>query len=707
MVTAAPTRIAAGISIVALLAVGAAACTAHKDPNQPSGSYRLVTFDSCADALAGLRTATKASVGPYGLYASGGLNRATGTAVTAPGGAPVPGTAAGSAMAPDKANTGESAQSPQYSGTNVQEQGVDEPDIVKTDGRRIVTLSNGRLNVVDVATRRLVGVVDLLQYNIANDANLLLAGDHALVLGNGYGNLVEPPMAGANGATPNIASTAGGAPQPMPVQGANLVLVDLTTPRVLSYATTDGSIVDARQVGNTARIVVDSAPRLAFPNTSGTDADRLAANRAVIDGSNIDTWAPRLEVTTGGTTVRTEVACNAISRPASSSYSGTNLLTVLTVDASNDAIDDGHPVSIVADGNTVYSNGSSLYVASDESWPMMVPQLAAAGIAAPAQPRTEIYRFDTTTTPPRFTGGGSVPGRLINQYAMSEWDGYLRVAATSSGVVKSQGAAVTTQSGVYVLHPDGGQLRQVGAVEGLGTGEQIYAVRFVGPAGYVVTFRQTDPLYTVDLSDPTAPVVRGELKLSGYSAYLHPVGSTQLIGVGQDATSGGHTTGTQVSLFDVADLSAPARLANYTLNGTYSQAQFDPHAFLYWPQGAGGLVVVPIQNPYALAVPGSSGGAPAQGGGSAPAPANTLTGRTATPAMAPSGALVLRVGANQIVEVGFVTHPGSIDNYYGTPITRSLITTDGAGHTTLWTVSAGGIMATDADTFGRLAWLPW
>jgi hypothetical protein len=708
MVTAAPTRIAAGISIVALLAVGAAACTAHKDPNLPSGSYRLVAFDSCADALAGLRTATKASVGPYGLYTGGGLERATGGAVTSPGSPPAPAAASGSGMASDKANTADGAQSPAYSGTNVQEHGVDEPDIVKTDGRRIVTLSNGRLNVVDVATRRLIGVVDLLQYNIGYAADLLLAGDHALVLGNGYryGGLVETPMAGANSAAPNIASPAGGPPQPMPVQGANLVLVDLATPRVLSSATADGSIVDARQVGDTARIVVASAPRLAFPNTSGTDVERLAANRAAIDASNIDAWAPRLEVTTGGTTVRTQVGCDAISRPASSSYSGTNLLTVLTVDANNDALDDGHPVSIVADGNTVYSNGSSLYVASDESWPMMVPQLAPAGVVSPAQPRTEIYRFDTTTTPPRFTGGGSVPGRLINQYAMSEWDGYLRVAATTTAV-KSAGAAVTTQSGVYVLHPDGGQLRQVGSVEGLGTGEQIYAVRFVGPAGYVVTFRQTDPLYTVDLRDPTAPVVRGELKLSGYSAYLHPVGSTQLIGVGQDATSGGHATGTQVSLFDVTDLSAPARLANYTLHGTYSEAQFDPHAFLYWPQGAGGLVVVPIQNPYGVVVPGSPGGGPAAGGGSTPAPPSRVAGPTATPAMAPSGALVLRVEANQIVEAGFVTHPGSIDNYYGTPITRSLITTDGAGHTTLWTVSAGGIMATDADSFSRLAWLPW
>src|SRR5690606_24107857 len=152
---------------------------------------------------------------------------------------------------------------------------------------------------------------------------------------------------------------------------------------------------------------------------------------------------------------------------------------------------------------------------------------------------TEIYKFDTTTTPPRFVGGGRVPGHLINQYAMSEWDGRLRVAATTEGRDGGQ-----SQSGVYVLAPKDGQLVQVGAVEGLGLGERIYAVRFIGPIGYVVTFRQTDPLYTVDLRDPTAPVVRGALKIPGYSAYLHPVDDTRLIGVGQDATDSGQILGT-------------------------------------------------------------------------------------------------------------------------------------------------------------------
>jgi uncharacterized secreted protein with C-terminal beta-propeller domain len=276
-----------------------------------------------------------------------------------------------------------------------------------------------------------------------------------------------------------------------------------------------------------------------------------------------------------------------------------------------------------------------------------------------------------------------VPGRLINQYAMSEWDGRLRVAATTDAVWDNAGGQTApSQSGVYVLGTQGGQLAQVGAVEGLGLGEQIYAVRFVGPVGYVVTFRQTDPLYTVDLSDPRAPVVRGELKIPGYSAYLHPAGDSRLIGVGQDATDGGQILGTQVSLFDVSNLSAPTRMAKYTLSGAYSEAEVDPHAFLYWPQT--GLLVVPLQSRFVVMDAG---------------PMERSMGPTAT-----AGALVLRVMGDHIDEVGFVSHPNSYG--YDTQIRRSLITTSGGSQTTLWTVSGSGLLATDGDSLQTLAWIP-
>ena len=213
---------------------------------------------------------------------------------------------------------------------------------------------SGRLTVVDAASRRLVGAIDLGESMRGYDADLLLAGDHALVLGN------RPSIGVSWSRTPPATSRS----RATPVAGTSLILVDLTGPRVISRGRADGSIVDARQVGSVARVVVRSYPRLDFPMPQqGTDAERIAANKAIINSSGIDDWLPRLEVTTNGRTDQSRVGCEAVSRPAT--YSGTNLLTVLSFDLAHDALSNGEPVSIVADGDTVYSNGPSLYVASN------------------------------------------------------------------------------------------------------------------------------------------------------------------------------------------------------------------------------------------------------------------------------------------------------------------------------------------------------
>jgi hypothetical protein len=169
---------------------------------------------------------------------------------------------------------------------------------------------------------------------------------------------------------------------------------------------------------------------------------------------------------------------------------------------------------------------------------------------------------------------------------MGEFEGDLRVASTVDDWTGSR----DSESIVTVLRPTDGDLATIGQVTGLGLTEQIYAVRFMGTQAYVVTFRQTDPLYVVDLSDPTNPRVTGELKIPGYSAYLHPVGDGLLLGVGQDADEGGRTLGTQLSLFDVSDPTNPQRLSTLMVGGS-SEAEWDHKAFLFWPED--GTIVIP------------------------------------------------------------------------------------------------------------------
>ena len=658
---------------------------------------RLTSFHSCGEELVALRRAAEASVGPYGL--PGLASSANGTAYqAAAAGAPQAAAGAGNSAAPAAAAPAAAAPAaaapagaaPAYSGTNDYVAGVDEPDLVKTDGRRIVTVANDVLQVIDAASRTMTGRLDL---TAAGDGmayqpvNLLLSGDHALLLTNG-------------GTVPDGAAGSGGF---RPAEGSRLLLVDLAgRPSVLSSYTIDGGLIDARQIGSTVRVVITSQPRLNFPAQPGgtSNALQVAANRAVIGRADLGAWLPRYEETSGAATSTGQIACSAVSRPAT--YSGANLLTVLTFDLSSDALGSGDGVSIVADGNTVYGTDSSLYVAGDERW-LAEAATAGAGVDAPAGDtvntsgsaaigqRTDIYRFDITGAgPPRFTAGGSVPGYLVDQYALSEWQGYLRVATTTgTSWALADGApadAQTSSSAVYVMSTRGPVMRLVGRVAGLGLTERIYSVRFMGPAGYVVTFRQTDPLYTLDLSDPAQPRVRGSVALTGYSAYLHPVSDTRLIGIGRQADAMGHVGGTQVSLFDVSDLAAPTRLATFALAGAISSAEFDPHAFLYWPGSR--VMVVPLQ------LTGPVAGAPMSPGGVAQSPDGQL-----------SGALVLRIDDSSITDMGFITQPdtASTTGYTAySPIERSLIIGQ-----TLWTISTAGAMARDLATLRAQAWVPF
>jgi uncharacterized secreted protein with C-terminal beta-propeller domain len=309
-------------------------------------------------------------------------------------------------------------------------------------------------------------------------------------------------------------------------------------------------------------------------------------------------------------------------------------------------------MAVTADGSTVYGNGNgkSLYVTGSPSKALRSPD------GKLPEARTDVYKFDLSGSgPPRYAASGSVKGSLLNQYSMSEHKGNLRLATTTDRFSRD------SQSSVYVLAQHGERLDQTGRIDGLGKGERIHSVRFIGSAAYVVTFRRTDPLYVLDLADPARPARTGELKITGYSAYLHPVAGGRLLGVGQDAETSGRTTGLQVSLFDVSG--EPRRVDAFTVPGTTSQVEFDPHAFLYWPET--GLTVVPMTRP---------------------------DGRTAE-------ALALKVTGNALTKVGTVRHPGL---YLGNAVTRSLIVGG-----TLWTTSEAGAYATDAATLGGGDWLPF
>lgn len=645
-------KLLAGAAVLAVAGVCVSSAVRDETLTPPPvvdhGPVRLVAFDSCDNALTELRRAMAPYVSAYGLGSPQLFTMETSASDTSAGVA--------QRSVPDARAATPPAQQQEHSTTNVHEQGVDEPDIVKTDGKRVISVADGKLRVIDVASRAVTRTIDLGERRASQ---LLVSGDRALVVTDNPVPFEKPVL------PPDRPSYA-------PHAGTELVLVDLKEFKEIGSLKTDGFYLDARQIGGTARVVVRSQPRMpwVYPDQTTNEAGALRRNKEILQTEPITSWLPRYELTENGAkSSGSLVGCENISHPVV--HSATSMLTVLTFELSG-ALGTGQPVSIMADGDTVYGTDRNLYIADDHR---LVPELPSR---PPVQRpiTTAIHQFDISQAgPPKHVASGDVGGTLLNQYSLSEHDGVLRVATTTGTETRCcwrmptdiapQQQQQPSESFVTTLRREGDQLARVGQVGGLGKGERIYSVRFIGTMGYVVTFRQTDPLYTLDLSDPRQPRVTGELKITGFSAYLHPAGEGKLIGVGQEATEQGRTTGTQVSLFDVRDPASPQRLAQYHLPDSTSEAQFDPHAFLYWPQD--GTLVIPV---------------------------------SAYKTYQEVSSLVLRVDGDQLRESGRIVEPASRN--HGGGQRRTIVIGD-----QLWSISSAGVQVNARNGLAQQAWLPF
>lgn len=552
-------RVSLLAALALLAASGAGATTETAAAPKPA---RLVVFGSCGELLRHVKSQAGRFVGPYGFGALGapGVEKGVPTQSAAP------------------------VQGVDYSATNVQEEGVDEPDLVKTDGETLYSVASGRLNAVDVREKR-PRLLDSLKLQEGLSHELLLHGNRLLVLSRG-GFWIQP-----------LPAMAARIIAPAPAQSV-LAEIDVSNPkalRVVRTLTLDGSYVAARLVGGKARVVTASQlpVKLPFVQPQGSTAQALAEaakrNKAVVSSSRAASWLPSYRVKRPGrpaSKARPLVQCRHVKRPAA--FSGLGMLTVLTIDLAK-GLEPTDSLAVMTDGRIVYASPGSLYVAT-ERWDDRpapdAPTRAQTGVT------TAVHKFDISSPlRTQYRGSGTVPGYLLSQWSLSEHRGVLRVVSTESPAWWGPGRE--SESYLTTLRAQDGGLVQAGRIGGLGKGERVYAVRFVGDVGYVVTFRQVDPLYTVDLADPERPRVLGELKIPGYSAYLHPIGEDLLLGIGQDTDEQGRPLGTQLSVFDVSNLRKPTRLHTAALGQGWSEAESDHHAFLFWPRT--GLVVIPFE----------------------------------------------------------------------------------------------------------------
>ncbi|MEA2023711.1 MAG: beta-propeller domain-containing protein [Actinomycetota bacterium] len=627
--------------------------TAVIDLPHPSASRALMPFDACDDLLDWTIEHALERVGPYGLDGYGAYPVFAEFADVAGELAPAGGRTSASQ------STNASVAKDGVIGTNLQETGIDEPDLVKTDGRRIVAVSGSTLYVLGIDGDRLTleGSIDLGFWT----QDLFLDGDRVIAIANGGYDAIpfREDVVGADGVSAPAYTSV--------LTVAEIDISDLEDPELTRTLRIDGRYVSSRMVDGAVRLIVSSGPTgfaWAYPEGGGLRSERDAEekNREIIENSEVENWLPYFIVTDHegrDETVDegTLLACDRTHRPEE--FSGFTTLSLVTLDPDTLGIADS--TGVFADGDIVYSSGDATYVATTR-WedPILFERNER-----PHSVKTRIHRFSLSPTGADYQASGTVPGYMLSQWSMSEHDGYLRVASTDS---PQWWDGPESESMVTVLDTEGDELRTVGSVDGLGRGERIYSVRFFDDRGYVVTFRQVDPLYVIDLSDPEDPTVEGELKIPGYSAYLHPISVDHLLGVGQDADLDGRTLGLQASLFDVSDAIDPERTDRFTMKDAHSELEWDHHAFLHDPSS--GLTVFPYER---------------------------WDDRKDGPP--PTGALVLTVTEDGIRKAGVISHDRRGSDWW-MPIRRTLLI-DG----NLVTVSEGGVMVSNPDTLDTLDWV--
>jgi len=660
----------------------------------------LVAYGNCSNLLSDVKAEALKEVGPYGLTPQPDEVPAGGPAFAPVAGAAASSPAASPSGTGDTASGGEAAPSvpqasdgttstPAYSGTNDQEAGVDEPDITKTDGRLLLVVRHAPvgLEVADVSTSTPVldGFIALPE--VGDAPQLFLTDGYAVVIGQG-----EWEPSGA----PDMGGT-------LDTEVEVVSLADPKHPSVVRSFDLQGTEQGARLISGRILVVLQGQPDLSFVSPSGPSPAQMATatsrNQALVEHSSLTAWLPSVTSSPSGTTRTAE--CAAALHPTVPSGLGT--VSVVSLDPGSDQ--PGNEVTVVGNASTVYASTEALYVATSP-WAEQVEMTPGPEVPASGGITTDIHAFDLSDpATPRYLGSGVVAGTLIGQYAMSEWDGDLRVATTVGQATPAPGEGSTptqlSDNLVTILAPEDGVLVPVGSIDGLGQGEKIYGVRFVGPLGYVVTFRQIDPLYVVDLSNPSHPTLDGQLGLTGYSSFLQPLGGSLLLGVGEAVDSNLRPLGLQLSVFDVSDPNAPVLRSRLEMSGTNSSAENDPHALLWWPSRR--LVAMPVTSypgyatPPGPAIPANSGSGGASGFNGLVVWHVALDGalqqvaQISQPTQTPSG------GCDNCVS------PGPVMAYpYGNGVERASVVGN-----LMYTVSDGGIMATDMDTWAQADWLPY
>ena len=506
-----------------------------------------------------------------------------------------------------------------YTTTNNQEEGVDEADFLKTDGDYIYEITGTDVVILDswpAEQTHEVGRYSLAQGSSSQSAwprHMFLRDDTVAVLSHIYEEYRYEDKYDEDGEPREQVER--------PFYGSRLTLLDVSdraNPRLEKQIDIEGWYTNARMIGGDVYMVSNSnlniphniwssvyddnsplpAPEYDADEARQTQLKNIARPilRAMLtsdfSGHDVRDMLPRKRAYNSAGQQILEASlyeCTDMYLPDQLANLGVLNITHVDLDEKSTVESTG----LLAGGWQIYASQKSLYISQPSSWWWW-------GWGQDDM-TTHIHKFDLDTPDnrPAYAASGEVDGWLLNQFSMSEHAGHLRVATTDNQWTWDEATMTNTRSGgnhVTILKQAQGGLEKTGEIRDLAPGEQIFAARFMGDKGYVVTFEQTDPLFTFDLSDPKAPKLEGELKINGFSSYIHPMGEDHLLTIGQDADDEGRVSGVHLQIFDVSDMKNPRRTYQHKIStgdwSSWSEAMWDHHAFTYHAQKE--ILAIPV-----------------------------------------------------------------------------------------------------------------
>ena len=441
-----------------------------------------------------------------------------------------------------------------YSKTNTQVQGVDEADIVKTDGTYIYYLTNEKLTIINTENASQMKEMSTIKFDETfTPEELFLNNDKLIVIGTRYEYDKTERKIGIDEdyLYPNYMDKT--------YTSAKLYNVkDKINPTLERTVEVEGDYLTARMIDSNVYIASNKYMYYAY-----------ICNTYKSTELNEDDFKPHyLDTATSNETKSINFDCIYYIPE----FEDTNYLNIVAFNITNNQ--EANVESYLGAGEEIYASKENLYVTKTK---YDYEKNNKTSIT------TEIYKFNLNNANCTFAKAGDVPGSVLNQFSMDECNGYFRIATTDSTSWNSE----SNTNNLYVLNEN---LETIGKIEGLAKGERIYSVRFMGNRAYMVTFVETDPLFVIDLSNPTTPTVLGELKIPGYSKYLHPYDETHLIGIGEDTDVVNYgygdrvvTNGMKMAMFDVTDPNNPQELYNVKIGekGTYSELLYNHKALLF------------------------------------------------------------------------------------------------------------------------------